>query len=139
MRCSTIWVGADRGRAWLYWASRFLRGFFSSAFAFFAFAFTKLGVGVFCLSSSAIRSCALRNSSCVACNCSNASFSCFVRCSICSCAVMARVYQQRVNLNSLLFHTKSCGDAISTGDRISTLLLLFHRLPHRRKQYYITN
>ena len=30
-------VGTDRFRAWLYCASRFLRGFFSSVFGFFLF------------------------------------------------------------------------------------------------------
>ncbi len=55
IRCSTICVGTDRFRARLYWASRFLRGCFSSAFGFYLFAFTKAGGGVFIFSSSAIR------------------------------------------------------------------------------------
>src|SRR5260370_35196306 len=53
-RCPTTWVGMDRGRAWLCFASRFLRGFFSSSGSFFLLAFTKAGGGVFFFFSSSV-------------------------------------------------------------------------------------
>lgn len=47
IRWSTICVGTDRRRARLYWASRFLRGFFSPVSGFFFSAFTNGGGGRF--------------------------------------------------------------------------------------------
>src|SRR5260370_230848 len=65
---------AQHNRARLCWASRFLRGLFSSAAGFGTSAFTKAGGGVFCFSSSSIRARATPNSSCVCFNASRSSW-----------------------------------------------------------------
>src|SRR5258708_6260310 len=94
-------VGVERGLARLWCASRFLRAFFCSSGDFFLFAFTKAGGGVFSCSSSSMRPWATRNCSVTSLSCSKACLSCASKDAIVSSAVMSRVYQQRVNLNSI--------------------------------------